>query len=812
MMLEGTLLLHEVSPRTNGPRGLFCWLCWYDILSIYFVVLGGRSMIHIQLKQFQQNAIDYILEQFENPDGTQKMLVQAPTGSGKTITLIGLIERMESDYPGQYVYCWLTLGKGELEEQSEEKMRRFAPSLNTGDLNDVLTSGFNSDTTYFINWESITKKGNRAIKDSERKSLYTQIARAHANGVEFVVLIDEEHQNNTTKARDVIDAMNPVREIRVSATPDIRRGIDSYVITEDVVISEELITKALYINKDLKVDFLRDENDELELLLDKADETRKSIAAAYKKKGEVINPLVLVQFPSLSDDLITRVEKILENKGYTYDNQLVASWFSAENKADQSMNSKKLGKINIGDVNDSDSVTHNDAKPCFLLFKQALSTGWDCPRAKILVKLRDNMNETFEIQTLGRLRRMPKAVHYGEDILDCAYLYTLDEKYKEAVIRDGTGYEVKRVFLKQAAKPIKIHKEYIDNNHNHIDMKQARRLLYEYFIDKFNLASLVNNSNGEKHNIHTLESYGFVFGTKLIRKFLNGRFRTLVDVINATSANDVKIEVKTHAHGLLLRHEIGRFSKVLGLDYDNTQRLIRTLFMSGGKSKTSLAYKILSLEVQDYYAFIINNKNLIYNALVDFEKKSKSLSQRPQQNQIFVNVKEETSSILSEEVYPIIPENHFINFEKNVYSNYISSMLEFRSTPEKLFEKYCETLKSIKFIYKNGDKGINYISMVYQMALGKARSFYPDYLVQMDDGTIWIIETKGGETKAGQDKNIDIESKHKFEALVAYAKKYNLKYGFVRDKNTDLYINTTDRWVDDISDKSIWKHIETVLK
>lgn len=769
-------------------------------------------MIQIQLKQFQQDAIDKILEQFENPDGTQKMLVKAPTGSGKTITLIGLIERMEADYPGRYVYCWLTPGKGELEEQSEEKMKRFSPSLNTGNLNDVLTSGFNADITYFINWESITKKGNRAIKDSERKSLYTQIATAHTNGIEFVVLIDEEHQNNTAKARDVIDAMNPVREIRVSATPDLRRGIDSYVITEDVVISEQLITKALYINKDLETNFLRDEYDELNLLLDKADETRKSIVSAYQKRGESINPLVLVQFPSLSDDLIIRVEKILEDKGYTYDNNLVASWFSAESKADKGMNSKKLGKINIGDINDSDSVTHNDAKPCFLLFKQALSTGWDCPRAKVLVKLRDNMNETFEIQTLGRLRRMPKAVHYGDDILDCAYLYTLDEKYKEAVIHDGTGYEVKRVFLKPEAKPIKIYKEYIDNNHNHIDMKQARKLLYTYFMDTFNLTSLVKNPNGENYNKHILDSNGFVFGTKLIRKFLNGRFRTLADVINATSDNDVKFEVNTHVHGLLLRHEIGRFSKVLGLDYDNTQRLIRTLFMSGRISRTSLAYKIISLELREYYAFIINNKELIYDALVDFEKKSKSLSQRPQQNQIFVDVKEETSSILSEEVYPIIPETHSINFAKNVYNDYDSSMLDFRSTPEKLFEKYCETLKSIKFIYKNGDKGVNYISMVYQMALGRARSFYPDYLVQMSDGTIWIIETKGGETKSGQDKNIDIEAKHKFDALVAYAKKYNLRYGFVRDKNTDLYINTTDNWAEDLSDTSVWKRIETILK
>ena len=36
---------------------------------------------------------------------------------------------------------------------------------------------------------------------------------------------------------------------------------------------------------------------------DKADETRKEIYKAYQNKGENINPLVLVQFPSLSDSM-----------------------------------------------------------------------------------------------------------------------------------------------------------------------------------------------------------------------------------------------------------------------------------------------------------------------------------------------------------------------------------------------------------------------------------------------------------------------------------------------------------------------------
>ena len=344
-------------------------------------------------------------------------------------------------------------------------------------------------------------------------------------------------------------------------------------------------------------------------------------------------------------------------------------------------------------------------------------------------------------------------------------------------------------------------------------MKKARRQLYEFFINRFNLNTLIKNPSGESFNRNQLEAHGFVFGTKLERGYLVARLRTFDEFSTVSNNSPMQFEVNTHSHGLLLRHEIGRFSKVLGLDYDNTRTLIRTLFMAGTASRTSLAYKILPLQIREYYAFIINNKNFIYEALIDFERNCQSLLKMPQQSKLYIPIKEEVSSILSEEVYPIDPRGQIINFIKNVYDKYDSSMIDgFRSTSEKLFEKYCESLDNVKFVYKNGDKGVNYLSIIYQMVFGKARSFYPDYLVQMNDGTIWIIETKGGETNAGQNKNIDIEAKHKFEALAVYARKHNLKFGFVRDKNSDLYINTSKHWCDDLSDTSIWVRIETVLR
>lgn len=58
------------------------------------------------------------------------------------------------------------------------------------------------------------------------------------------------------------------------------------------------------------------------------------------------------------------------------------------------------------------------------------------------------------------------------------------------------------------------------------------------------------------------------------------------------------------------------------------------------------------------------------------------------------------------------------------------------------------------------------------------------------DGSVWIIETKGGESK-GKNKNIDIQIGNKFNAFKNYTTKHRLHWGFVRDKDNRLYINNT---------------------
>ena len=45
-------------------------------------------------------------------------------------------------------------------------MTKYLPSLTSKNISDVLLSGFEAGDTAFINWETITKKGNTALKEA----------------------------------------------------------------------------------------------------------------------------------------------------------------------------------------------------------------------------------------------------------------------------------------------------------------------------------------------------------------------------------------------------------------------------------------------------------------------------------------------------------------------------------------------------------------------------------------------------------------------------------------------------------------------
>lgn len=167
---------------------------------------------------FQDDCAEYLFDKTTASGTKQVITVKAPTGAGKTVILIKYVDQYLKNTDGRTAFIWLCPGSGNLEEQSKERMDALAPHIDTRALIFSMVSGFEGRSVTFINWELVTNKKNSALKDGERKNLFEKIAEAHRDGIRFIVIIDEEHRNNTAKANDIIEAFAPEHIIRVSAT------------------------------------------------------------------------------------------------------------------------------------------------------------------------------------------------------------------------------------------------------------------------------------------------------------------------------------------------------------------------------------------------------------------------------------------------------------------------------------------------------------------------------------------------------------------------------------------------------------------
>lgn len=731
--------------------------------------------------EFQENCVDFLYDKTTAAGTKQIITVKAPTGAGKTVILVEYVDTYLKNTDGKTAFVWLCPGKGNLEEQSKDRMDTLAPHIDTRSLPYSMLCGFEGRSVTFINWELVTKRKNNALKEGERKNIFEKIEEAHQNGINFIVIIDEEHENNTSKANDIIEAFKPKHIIRVSATPIKVPHHEYYEIPEEDVIDAGLITRAIYVNEGVE-DSSRIEDD-YDVLLKLADDKRQEILAGYQLLDVDVRPLVLIQFPTGQPETIKAVEDKLASMGYTYDNGMVNIWMSDQ-------------KII------SDDLTELNGSPAFLLMKQAVATGWDCPRAKILVKLREGGSERFQIQTIGRIRRMPERKHYiFPGVLDYCFIYTLDSEYKNDLLTAlDKAYQVRKLFSKKEVRDFTLTKEMrnldIDSG---IGEREMLKKVYEHFKDKYHLGSKMTE------NRLALESQGgYSFSQDIDSRVLRGEFRTTEDLANAGSSKKVEIKTKinTHSHGIYLMHAVDEIKTITSISAQKIKNILQRLFRKGNKTK----YKFVGLDTSDFYAFVINNSKLL-------KQEFREIMAHESTQQVFLDrAKTATFSIPESELYRFSVVKKIKLMEKNAYEGYTNEFVTseaHKSTSERLFEHFCEGCDSIKWVYKNGDAGQQYFSVVYQDGLsGKQWLFYPDYVVKLQNGDIWIIETKGG-MQNGFSKNIDLQVENKFKAFAAYAERYNVKWGFVRDIDEELYFCNTE-YTDEM-DGDNWMPLETVL-
>ena len=727
----------------------------------------------MELKEFQLNAVKSLFEAMETP--ARDIILKSPTGSGKTIILTYFMHQYIQSFP-KTVFVWLTPGKGNLEEQSKAKMDKYIHASQTKLLSDVMTAGFEENDSCFINWEKLTKKGNNALKDSERTNFLEHIQHALNDGIRFVIIVDESHQNNTIKADEIIQYFHTDKIIRCSATPKGIAKAEIIEIPEEEVIAAGLIKKMLVINQDFPQSI--ETEDQTAFLLEKALGKQRELRAAFLQGGNDINPLIVIQIPNKSETLQDGVERYLETQGLTYENGQLAVWLSDRHE-------------------NLDGIDKPNAASSAVIIKQAVATGWDCPRAHILVKLRDNMDETFEIQTIGRIRRMPEAKHYQNDLLDSCYLYTFDEKFTAGVkmALDKGALNACTLFLKNEYKDITLTGEQRTMVTSTRNPQKALQAIVSYAQKELGIGTNKTETRTR------LQAAGYEMSENIVKHTLSGETATLDFAAADMNTIAVTEKLNTHTHGRDYHHKIGKIGMEIGMEYSYMNTIIRKLFDKNFK----YSRKILELEPREVYAFVINNadrlRHLVREAMayelaqLSLEVPAKSYYDfRIPQSCIFTYNGEAKTQLV---------------MKKNVYQNYLSSAAP-RSTPEVKFEKFCERSDSVEWWYKNGDKGNEYFSIVYVDNSNRQKLFYPDYLISVG-GQIWIIETKGGFDRSGNSQDIDPYTPKKFGVLKAYLDEHGLKGGIVRnDATTDELCICMEHYSDDIGSDD-WQVLESVL-
>ena len=723
----------------------------------------------------------------------EEMILCAPTGSGKTVLVCKFIDDYLDENPNT-VFLWLCPGAGGLHKQSEDSFAETTSGIPYGDVYGFITEPDPRGHVFFINWDKINKKSNVVLREGERKDLMTKVLSCHNSNIDIFMLIDEEHKYRDT-ANEYIANIQPKHVLRISATP-ISQGDHVETIKDDEVISAGLIATGIAINEGVSRAIQENNNlDDDIRLLDLADKKRKEIQAEYDRLGLRIRPLVLIQFPNGSEEWIKRVKEALADMGYTENSGLVASWFSGDHP-DHPEEIKKL-----------------DGQYAFLLFKQAIATGWDCPRAKILVKLREGGTERFNIQTVGRIRRMPLREHYDNDLIDNCYLYTLDSQFTEGLtsaLNDSFyTYQYRR---KQTAPNIVLTKETLDGSDRFaVNPEAVVKVVRATMLKECDL------DHDGRLNKHEMEiSKGYVFGTKLKTTAIEGVARTTHDMLSLNTIFGGEHQINNHDDGFIIRDAKRKIARAIGVDENISNNALRILFGPEDMQMSLLSeeeitfereHKLLSdMTLREYNAFLVNNRDKLVDLFSEISENE-------------IGEIKETGVLVSD--WSIPPYQYYKQHKKmaataimgkNVFDNYGNNILiaPNRTVTEVEFERWCEGYDAVKHIYKNGDKGDEYFSIIYRKAFRRS-NFYPDYIIQLENGDVWVIEAKGGMTADGSSNNIDGYAEKKFNALKAYAERVGcFKWGFVRAVGTQLYLSNTI-WTEDMTNRNVWKPIEVFI-
>ncbi|MGE0793482.1 MAG: DEAD/DEAH box helicase [Candidatus Woesearchaeota archaeon] len=722
-----------------------------------------------ELKNYQEKAVNKLLsrtrELFEENIDKRTIVFQAPTGSGKTFMMSKYIEEIINTLEEKDIcFLWLSIGKGDLHIQSYDSIKNVFQGFPVCNLLEKEFFGskkeIEKNEVVVANWEKLRNKDgqtgewkNILMKDKETVNFRELIRNTKESGKTIILIIDESHSNSTseraTELRD--DIVNADLTIEMSATPTLKEGEynEKVQVQPNDVIEEGMIKKEIIINEN--IDSIDDnEITSQELILEIAFKKREELKQIYLQENIKINPLVLIQLPSseAGEDKREFVENFLSKKGIKYDNHKLAIWLSEE-------------KVN----NEKEFVTPNESNVEFLLFKQAIDTGWDCPRAQILVRFREIKSIVFEIQTVGRILRMPEAQHYKNDILNKGYVYTnvkslevKKETYNPNIIK---SINVKR---KKTYTSIKL-KSYYRNRLDFGDVTLSfYNILEDTFCDFFNIEKDKKEFNITNKNKEVIKEKISVYGLDNQDEIiLNKEIETnLFDQIT-----DEKIKSdKTLKANLSQNDLFYAFENIIKINLQGFAPKRSISIIKQALYRWFKKYLNVNLHENGiiYVQNVVLNNAEIFSKLLDQSIKNyKPIKEEEIKNKIkeLEEWQDEWEIVENRNYNPHTYKKY--DYKLNIYE---PCYLNLDNNLEKDFVEFLEKNKDkIEWWFQNGNE---HMILNFGIKYNTKSTFQPDFIIKLKDGRIGIFDTKA----VGERED---ENKLKSEALQKYILEENKK-------------------------------------
>jgi superfamily II DNA or RNA helicase len=379
------------------------------------------------------------------------LLIEAPTGSGKTLMAGHIVERFSQ--VEAVLWLWFAPFKG-LVGQTDAFLRDQYKGLRLRELSaDRDAAKCRAGDVFVTTWQTVatrvTDRRNVRREGELNPSVDSLVEQLRQQGLRLGVVVDEAHHGfgrDTQAAIFFRDVLKPDYTILVTATPDdadIAEFKAKMSIAElaHIQISRQDAVESGLIKAGVKCAAYVVEPEQRrlvdleELALRDAVAAHRRISRLLAEQGIPLAPLLLVQVDSKDDDPATKTEASVTRVR----ERLLKVGFSAEQIRTHTAKEPDAELLTVA----------NDESCQVLIFKMAVALGFDAPRAFTLVSMRASRDPDFGVQLVGRIlrvhrrlqaperaRKLPEELRYG-------YVFLADLETQEGL--DIAGQRINRI-------------------------------------------------------------------------------------------------------------------------------------------------------------------------------------------------------------------------------------------------------------------------------------------------------------------------------------------------------------------------------